>query len=66
HSPANETKVICDAERIVNEYLKRNGYCARDNTKVYNNKKKPKKRLWSIATVITILVSFFSILYNIR
>jgi len=33
----SESKVISDAERIVNEYLKRNGYCGNDTTKVYEN-----------------------------
>ena len=50
----SESKVISDAERIVNEYLKRNGYCGNDTTKVYENKqnKKNKSRYGFFATVL--------------
>ncbi len=45
YKPNQETKVIMDAERVVNEYLKSHSFSA-DNTKVYSRKKKKKKNGW--------------------
>lgn len=61
YTTVNESKVICDAERIVNEYLKRNGYHGAEKTKVYANKHNNKKRHMGI--IITGLILGSVILY---
>lgn len=61
----SESKVISDAERIVNEYLKRNGYSYNDTTKIYESRKNKKnKRFFGFLTTALIVISltlYFSI-----
>lgn len=45
YKPNQETKVIMDAERVVNEYLKSHNFSA-EKTKVYSQKKNVKKNKW--------------------
>ncbi len=44
YKPENENKVINDAEKVVNEYLKKNGYIDFDKTKIYTMKQNAKKK----------------------
>lgn len=56
YNPANEAKVIKDAEKVVSQYLIKNGYSNADNTKTYVAKKhKPDKRSHKASTLFCAL-----------
>ena len=61
YKPSQETKVIMDAERVVNDYLKTHSFSA-DKTKVYSKNKKNNKWLgWAgviVATVVALIIRF--------
>lgn len=44
YSPANETKVIKDAEKVVSQYLIKNGYANADNTKTYVSERRKEQK----------------------
>lgn len=64
YNPANETKVINDAEKIVSQYLIKNGYMDRDNTKTYvskeHNKQKNKSHVKSVLAVLLGMAVFLT------
>lgn len=63
YKPSQETKVIMDAERVVNDYLKTHSFSP-DKTKVYAKKKKNKSGRWLgwmgviAATVVALIIRF--------
>ena len=63
YTTVTETKVIGDAERIVNDYLKRNGYKSFENTKIYNNKRNNKNKGMGIVALGLILTGIIFYLF---
>lgn len=61
YKPNQETKVIMDAERVVNEYLKSHNFST-VKTRVYDKEKKKKKTKWLgwagviAATVLALII----------
>lgn len=59
YNPANEAKVIKDAEKVVSQYLTKNGYANADNTKTYvakpNSVRKKKNKFPSMLGIFAAL-----------
>lgn len=58
YAAVKESKVIYDAERIVDEYLRKNGYQGQLTARELKKKNPKKNRFWGIVSTVLI---FFSI-----